>query len=134
MFRISRFEARPATGCAIGSRLYCSNAVEEPAVSIALSQTDGASLIRLEGGIDISSAADLKTALLDAVKAGKGVVVKLVAVSEFDLTAYQLLWAAQREAKKAGLKFAVAGQLPKPIQASLAAMGLDAGALYEQVA
>jgi anti-anti-sigma factor len=108
--------------------------MEEPAVSIRLSQTDDASLIHLDGAMDIGAAAELKAALRDARKAGKGVVVKLGDVSEFDLTAYQLLWAAQREAKEAGLKFAVAGQLPEPIQATLAVMGLDAKALYEQVA
>lgn len=102
-------------------------------MSIALNQCDDASLIQLEGAIEIGCAAELKTALLDARKAGKGIVVTLGDVSDFDVTAFQLLWAAQRDAREAGLRFAVGGQLPGPIQASLAGLGLDARALCEQV-
>lgn len=102
-------------------------------MSIAFSQTDDASLIRLEGAVDIGSAAELKAALLDARKAGKGIVVTLVGVSDLDVTGFQLLWAARREAKEAGMRFELAGQLPEPIQGLLAAAGLDAMTIDRQV-
>jgi anti-anti-sigma factor len=100
-------------------------------VSIALSQTNDASMIRLEGAIDIGSAAELKAALLDARHAGKGIVVTLGDVSELDVTAFQLLWAAQREAKEAGWGFELTGRLPEPVERSLAAVGLDVTAIYQ---
>jgi anti-anti-sigma regulatory factor len=99
-------------------------------MNIALSQTDKASLIHLEGAIDIGAASELKAALLEARKAGKGTAVTLGALSELDVTAFQLLWAAKREAKQAGRGFELA-QLPAYIQASLAEMGLDANQLSE---
>lgn len=99
-------------------------------MSIALIETDESSLIHLEGAIDIGAAAELKAALIEARKTGKGTVVTLGALSELDVTAFQLLWAAKREAKQAGLRFGLA-PLPACIQASLAEMGLDANQLSE---
>lgn len=99
-------------------------------MSIALSQTDEASLIHLEGAIDIGAASELKAALIEARKAGKATVVTLGVLSELDVTAFQLLWAARREAKQTGLRFELA-QLPAHIQRSLADMGLSAMALLQ---
>ncbi len=100
-------------------------------MGIALSQTDDSSLIRLEGAIDIGAAAELKAALLDAFAAGKAISVSAEAVSDFDITAYQLLWAAAREARRSGGHLAVAGQMPEPVRDALSGMGLDACALFE---
>ena len=97
-------------------------------MSIALSQTDEASMIHLEGAIDISAASELKATLLEARKADKGTVVILGGLSELDVTAFQLLWVAKREARHAGLRFELA-QLPACIEESLAEMGLDANQL-----
>ena len=99
-------------------------------MSIALSQTDEATLIHLEGVIDISAASELKAALIEAHETGKGIAVTLGALGELDVTAFQLLWAAKREAKRAGLGFELA-QLPARIQEPLAEMGLDGNALSE---
>lgn len=100
-------------------------------MGIALSQTDDSSLIRLEGVIDISAAAELKAALLSAIAAGSAIRVSAAAVSELDVTAFQLLWAAGREARRAGVKFMLAEQMPQPVRDAFSEMGLDAGALFD---
>lgn len=94
-------------------------------MAIALTQSDDASLLRLEGEIDISSAAELKAALLEAIAAGKAIRILVDEIAELDVTAFQLLWAAGRQAQKAGTGFTVAGQIREPVRESLAAIDLD---------
>jgi len=43
---------------------------------------------------------------------GPAVQVDLEGVTDLDVTAVQLLWAARREAQDAGARFAMSGQLP----------------------
>jgi anti-anti-sigma regulatory factor len=94
-------------------------------VSIALSQTEDASLIRLEGAIDIGSAAELKAVLLDAVRAGKRIGVSLAQAGDIDVTAVQLLWAAKREAEQNSVAFELEGQPAGHAQSLLSDAGLD---------
>jgi anti-anti-sigma regulatory factor len=94
-------------------------------MSISLNQSGESSLIHLEGTIDISSAAELKTALLDALKQSKSVLVALDEATDLDVTAVELLWAAGREAKVSGLDFKCTGLLQQPIRAALAEAGFE---------
>lgn len=50
--------------------------------------------------------------LIEAISSGKDVQLYLAQASDLDVTAIQLLWAARREADKAGASFAVAGDVP----------------------
>ena len=100
-------------------------------MSIALSQTDEATMIDLKGAIDIACASELKAVLLEACGKGKRIVVKLRDASDLDVTGYQLLWAARREAQRAGFAFELAGQLPARIRGSLAETGLHEKAIGE---
>ena len=94
-------------------------------MGIALDQANDASLLRLEGVVDISAAAELKAALLEAIAAAKTIRVSAEEVSELDVCAYQLLWAAEREANRSGLQFAFTGKLSETIESSLASAGLE---------
>jgi anti-anti-sigma regulatory factor len=94
-------------------------------MEIALNQANDASLLRLEGVMDISVAAELKAALLEAMAAGKAIRIAAGAVTELDVSAYQLLWAAEREAKRSGLQFAFTGRLSAEIEGLLANEGLE---------
>jgi anti-anti-sigma factor len=94
-------------------------------VSITLEQTESLSVIHLEGAIDIASAAELKEALLKALEGGGEVRVSLDKLTGLDVTAVELLWAAGREAKKAGAAFSLVGQAPGEVLAALADAGLD---------
>ena len=53
-------------------------------------------LIRLEGEIDISQADELKRVLLAALQEKHEVRIALESASGMDITAVQLLWAAER--------------------------------------
>ncbi len=98
-------------------------------MGIKLSHAKQISRLRLDGVVDISVAAELKVALLKAVAVKKNIRVSAEAVSELDLTAYQLLWAAARQAKNKGMSFALAGRMPLPAETALADLGLPADAL-----
>jgi anti-anti-sigma regulatory factor len=65
------------------------------------------SVIRLEGACTLASAGDLKKLLVEGLASGKNLRVDLDGVEEIDLAAMQLLWAAGREAERAGAGIAV---------------------------
>jgi anti-anti-sigma factor len=81
--------------------------------------------VELEGELVISSAADLKEKLARALESGRGICVSLARVSAMDITAVQLLWAAARKSRTAGVRFTVAGPAPEKIVASLRDAGID---------
>jgi len=97
-------------------------------VRVALSQEAETAMIWLEGAIDITTAGDLKAALLEAIEAGSAISVVVDTATDLDVTAVQLLWAANREAKRAGIKSAVVGTWCEPVRSLLESMGLG-GAL-----
>jgi anti-anti-sigma regulatory factor len=99
--------------------------IEEPDLGIALKQRKESSAIRLDGLIDIASAAELKAILLDALKRGKAVRVALQTNVDLDVTAVQLLWAAEREARASGVGFALASPVPEPILSVLKEAGFE---------
>jgi anti-anti-sigma regulatory factor len=81
--------------------------------------------IGLEGAVDITCAAELKATLVLALSSGKPIRIALDRCSSFDVTAFQLLWAAQRQAKSLGVEFALASPVPAPILAALKEVGFD---------
>jgi anti-anti-sigma regulatory factor len=87
--------------------------------------------ISLEGVIDIASAAELKAALLKAFAAGQGMHVSMMEAGSLDVTAFQLLWAAKREAKRLDVEFDFAGQPLEAILGLAASMGLEGIGLFE---
>ncbi len=75
--------------------------------------------------IDIAFAAELKSTLVDALKPGEAVSVSLAAGADLDITAFQLLWAAEREARASGVGFALAGTAPEKISSALRDAGIE---------
>ena len=53
---------------------------------------------------------ELKKVMLQALASGKEMLVDLRRATELDVTAIQLLWAAEREARKSGRKFFLPGR------------------------
>jgi anti-anti-sigma regulatory factor len=94
-------------------------------MGITLDESKSKAVIGLEGAVDISSAAELKTLLLRALHGGKKVRVSLAGATDLDVTAVQLLWAAEREAGKAGVGFSFAGPAPAEVSAALGEAGLQ---------
>ena len=83
------------------------------------------SLIRLQGDVNVSSAAELKQLLLRALARGKGIDVDLGSVTEVDVTALQLLWAAERAAKTRGVKLSFVERWPEALASTLAEAGFE---------
>lgn len=60
-------------------------------------------LIRMENAVSFTSADELKKLLIEGLASGKEVQLDLERAEEIDVTVMQLLWAAEREAERAGL-------------------------------
>jgi len=85
-------------------------------VPIDIEQSEKLNSIRLEGAVDIHSAAQLKAALVEAIEHGGTLHLSLGSVTALDVTAVQLLWAAARAARLAGVDI----QLDSPLSDTLA--------------
>jgi len=69
----------------------------------------------VSGAINIAGATDWKKCLLDALAGGSEIRLRLEMGSELDVTALQLLWAAEREARALGNRFRVVTPIPEEI-------------------
>jgi anti-anti-sigma regulatory factor len=94
-------------------------------LGIAVEQREESTAICLEGTIDIASAAELKTTLLDALGRGNPVCLSLASNVDLDVTAIQLLWAAEHKARTSGVEFKLAGPLPEPLRMALKESGFE---------
>ena len=83
-------------------------------------------LIRLEGEIDIAVAAQLRTHLMGALASGRDVRIAVEKVTSLDITAVQLLWAAERQARTSAAALHIDGRLPEPLLAALGEAGFPA--------
>ena len=90
----------------------------------SVEEREDSSLVRLEGAIDIASAAEMKSVLLNALTSKKEIRLTLEGATELDITALQVLYAAERDAAKAGIRFALEGSVPDEISAAMTAAGL----------
>jgi len=82
-------------------------------------------LIRLEGEVNIGSARALKAVLLEALAAGAEARISLESATGIDVTAVQLLWAAEREARASGVVLGLSGPVPEALRASLRGAGFE---------
>lgn len=94
-------------------------------MGITVEHMEDSTTLGLEGTIDIASAAELKTALQGALGAKQPVRVSLAAEVALDVTAIQLLWAAEREAGASRVEFRLDGQLPATVSSALKEAGFE---------
>ena len=94
-------------------------------VPVTLEREEELSTIRLEGEVGIASAAELKELLVQALGFGKQIRVSLQSVTDLDVTAVELLWAARRQAKASSVAFAIEGPLPPLVLSGLLQSGFD---------
>ncbi len=80
-------------------------------------------LLRIEGEADISTSAELRSLLLQALAAGKGLRVDLEKATDLDITAMQLLVATERDAAKSNMPFSLEGRVPDDISVAMAHAG-----------
>ena len=91
---------------------------------LTLKQRDESSLLCLEGTVDIACAAELKALLIEGLSGAKPVRVSIEKAASLDVTAVQLLWAAARESRAAGVELTLDGPVPAPVLAGLGSVGL----------
>lgn len=94
-------------------------------MGISLEQHEESSTIRLEGAVDIALAGELREALLKALTHGGEVRIALCEATDLDVTAMQLLWAAQRMASASDVRFALEGKVQERVTAALTSAGLE---------
>lgn len=75
-----------------------------------------ACVIRLEGDLDVSGSAELKHTLLQAISNNSQSQIDLSHITELDVTALQLLWAAARQAERLGVSLEFAGASPSLVE------------------
>ena len=88
-------------------------------------QTGVESEIRLEGAVTIAIAADLKQLLVEALAKRENLRVHVDQVSDLDVCGLQLIVAANRAWRQAGLAFTIAGTLPEQLREGLLGAGFD---------
>ena len=71
-------------------------------MSVTMQRRETDLLIRLEDAVNVTSAEELKSLLLEGLVSGRDVHLDLERVEEIDVTVMQLLWAAGREADRKG--------------------------------
>lgn len=78
-------------------------------------------LLHFEGDFNMTLAAELKGVLLEGLASGKELRLDLERAGEIDITLLQLLWAAEREAVRAGFR------LESRVSEMAAGLARDAG-------
>ena len=94
-------------------------------MGVTLEQNESLNLLRLDGAVGIECAAEFKGLLEQALGSGRAVRVSLEGASDLDVTAVQLLWAAGRKAKGAGVEYSIADAAPEAVLAALSEAGLQ---------
>ena len=98
--------------------------IEVGPVSVTLDPGEEISTVRLEGELGIGTVRELKEMLVGALASGKRLQIELAGATVWDVTIYQLLWAAQREAKKYGARFHIEGPIAECIVLATGEAGL----------
>lgn len=94
-------------------------------VPIVLDQDVSIPAICLNGDVNIVEAQEVKSLLLQALNSGKELRIRLEDATGLDITALQLLYAAQRAAAATGAPFTFEGLVPTGILLALRNAGLD---------
>jgi anti-anti-sigma regulatory factor len=85
---------------------------------------EGICLIRLEGDLCVTSAAELKSILQEALASESGIELNLEGAGEIGVTTWQLLWAAGREAGRKGTTIAI--RAPEAVSRAARDAGFEA--------
>jgi anti-anti-sigma regulatory factor len=97
---------------------------KELTVPVTVEGKENYSQVRLEGVIDIESAAEMKDILINALASNKEIRLMLDGAIELDITALQLLYAAERSAAKMGIPLTLEGSVPDDIGTAMTDAGL----------
>ncbi len=94
-------------------------------MAVTLEQVEDRNLIHFTGAVDIAVASELKLLLEQALDSGKEIHLDVDQTESMDVTAVQLLWAAERSAAASGVEFTLTGQVPDGVLAQLREDGFE---------
>jgi ABC-type transporter Mla MlaB component len=92
---------------------------------ITLEYGQTVSVIHLEDEVDVSCSAELKKMLIEVLASEKALKLDLHLAGDLDITILQLLWAAERDAEKAGKSFDLEGSVPESIRSLIREAGFE---------
>jgi anti-anti-sigma factor len=95
-------------------------------MGIALEESDAGTKVTLAGTVDIACAAEFKRLLMRALSSSLAVHVSLSQATYLDVTAVQLLWAAEHHAQRLGKQFTIGDQSSATVLDLLADSGFPA--------
>jgi anti-anti-sigma regulatory factor len=98
-------------------------------MSIELQQSEDRSVVRLAEPITVGCASELHKLLVETVSSNRSVAIDLEGVTELDVSAIQLLYAAGQAAERAGISFSLQGILPEVVKSAFLDAGLHPFAL-----
>lgn len=81
--------------------------------NLTVDDATGSARLKLGGSLTIQDAAELKTVLVDAMDRGNAMQLDLADVSDFDLSAIQLLYACHLASVGSGRQFQLAEECPE---------------------
>jgi anti-anti-sigma regulatory factor len=90
---------------------------------VIFEESDGIALIRIDGDVNIAMAAEMKELLVKALASGKPLHVSMANATELDVTALQLIYAAEREAAKSGVRLTLDDRVPEEILSAMTVGG-----------
>ena len=76
-------------------------------MAVTIERLESQAVIRLAGEFTLTSAAELKSLLLQGLASGNDLRLDLEQAEEIDITLMQLLWAAGREADRKGASISI---------------------------
>ncbi len=94
-------------------------------MGVTLKQSETGILLCLEGAVGVGCAAEFKGMLAQAFGSDREVRISVEGATDLDVTAVQLLWAAERKAKNAEVGFSYVDAPPEALLASLSEAGLQ---------
>jgi anti-anti-sigma factor len=92
---------------------------------ITCEESEGQVVLRLEGEIDVACSAELKSALVQGISSAKSLQINTERVSDLDITALQLFWAAKRDAEGRGAAFVLAKDVPEAVRNAIHEAGFE---------
>jgi anti-anti-sigma regulatory factor len=90
----------------------------------SVEERENSSFVRLEGAIDIAFAEEMKSILLNALASNQKISLTLECATELDITALQMLYAAERDSATKGIPFTLEGSVPDDISTAMTEAGL----------
>jgi anti-anti-sigma factor len=90
---------------------------------VTVEERENTSLVHLEGEVNIAGAVELKSLLVNALASGKEMRLALENAAVLDITALQLLYAAERDAARSGVRITLEGSVPEAISAAMTDAG-----------